>query len=255
MEAGIAINDDGRAVSAMGVDFRDTRNAGRPDLLITALINESFPFYRNLDKKLFSDATYSSRIGSATLLFSGWGVGIYDFNNDGRKDVFAACGDVQTNAEVYSSRKSKQSSLLLLQGADGRFESLPVGTPALGRGAAFADLDNDGRVDVIVTALGDSPRLIQNTGAVAHWLDIELQGRSSNRDGLGTVVHISTRDGEQWNHATTAVGYASSSDKRVHFGLGQQTVVDRVEIRWPSGTRQILNNVRSDQRLSVTEAK
>jgi hypothetical protein len=253
VRAGVAFNDDGRALSSMGVDFRDVDNDGRPDLFITALVNETYPLYRNLGKGLFADFTYRSRVGAATAKTTGWGAGIYDFDNDGRKDLFCANGDLNDNAEALSQTASRQRNLVLVQLANGTFDPVPVGPPARYRGAAFADLDNDGRVDIVVSRLGEKPLVLRNTSAREnHWLGLKLVGKRSNRDGIGAVVHIKTSTGEQWNHVSTAVGYASSSDIRVHFGLGTASRVT-VELRWPDGLMQQLGQVEADRYLTVRE--
>jgi hypothetical protein len=252
--AGVAMNDDGHALSSMGVDLRDIDNDGRPDLFITALANETFPYYRNLGKGLFTDVTYQSRVGSATLALSGWGAGIFDFDNDGRKDLFAACGDVQDNTELFSSRKSRQPNLLLLNRGDGTFAPDAIGPPAMHRGAAFADFDRDGRVDVVITRIGDRPLLLRNTmGSGRHWIGLKLEGVRSNHDAIGARVHIVTASGEQWNHVTTSVGYASSSQREVHFGLGKDDSVKLIEILWPSGALQRIENSAADRYLTVKE--
>lgn len=247
MAAGIGMNDDGKALSSMGADFRDVDNDGRPDIFITALINETFPLFRGLERGLFLDITYPSRIGAATLPYSGWSAGIYDFDNDGRKDIFAANGDVNDNTERYSSRKSRQPNLMLWQQADGTFRSELLSTPAWHRGAAFGDLDNDGAIDIVVSRLGERPVLIRNQPpAGRHWLGLKLIGK---RHSIGARV----RADKQWNHATTTVGYASASDSRVHFGLGDRTAVSELEIFWPSGQRQILRDFAIDRYLTVRE--
>ncbi|MBL8179091.1 MAG: CRTAC1 family protein [Bryobacterales bacterium] len=239
--AGVAMNDDGRALSSMGVDFRAMAGP-LPDLFVTALSNETFPLYRNRDGASFSDATYASQIGRATLPYSGWGTGIYDFDNDGRKDIFAACGDVQTNTELHSSRKSKQPNLLLLAQTGGTFQPREIAAPAWHRGAAFADFDGDGRVDIVVTRLGEAPLLLRNTmGAGRNWIAFQLQGSKGNRDAIGARVRIVTAAGEQWNHVTTSVGYASSSETLVRFGLGSNDAVQAAEIYWPGGGHTKLN--------------
>jgi hypothetical protein len=255
MEAGVAMNDDGRALSSMGVDFRDVDNDGLPDLFVTALTNETFPLFRNLGKGLFADVTYATKVGAATLALSGWGAGAYDFDNDGRKDLFAACGDVQDNTEVYSSRKSRQPNLLLWAREAGRYEAAEVGPAGMHRGAAFADFDGDGRVDVAVTSIGRPAVVLRNVaGPGNHWVAFRVTGTKSNRDGLGARVKIETAAGTQWNHATTAVGYASASEKVVRFGLGRERVVKAVEVTWPSGVVQRLEAIEGDRVVEVKEA-
>ena len=253
-EAGVAFNDDGRALSSMGADFRDFDNDGRDDVFITALANETFPLFRNLGAGLFNDVTYPMRVGASTITLSGWGAGVYDFDNDGRKDLFAANGDVNDNTELFSSRKSAQACLVMWN-RGGTFAAEEVSAPAQHRGAAFADFDGDGRVDVAVTRLGGQPVILGNrTGAGNHWLALRLEGTRGNRDGLGARVRVTLPSGaQQWNHATTAVGYASASERLVRFGLGKEAMAQRVEVRWPGGVVQVLANVKADQVLAVRE--
>jgi enediyne biosynthesis protein E4 len=248
LAAGVAVNDDGRTLSSMGVDFRDMNNDGRPDLFLTAIAHETYPLYRNLGKGLFADFTYRSRVGAATMATTGWGSGIYDFDNDGRKDLFAANGDLNENAEG-----ARQNSTVLMQRADGTFEAAPAGPAGLNRGVAFGDLDNDGRVDVLISRLGERPVVLRNAAAAGnHWLGLKLVGRAGNRDALGAVVHLRSAAGEQWNHVTTAVGYASSSDVRVHFGLAKDTRAS-IEIRWPDGRVSRQDVPQVDRYLTVRE--
>jgi hypothetical protein len=237
LEAGVAYSDDGKAVSSMGVDFRDYGNDGREDIFVTALSNESYALYRNLDLLHFTDMTYSSRIGAQSLPWAGWGAGMFDFNNDGFKDIFTANSHVMDNIELTTSRHSRQPNSIFLNKGDGTFDLTVLGSEALHRGAAFGDLDRDGRVDVVVTRLNDSPLVLRNI----------------YRDAIGARVHIVTAQGEQWNRVTTAVGYASSSERTVHFGIGGAQRIDRLEVDWPSGTKQVLEDLPVDRHLSIVE--
>ena len=254
MEAGVALNEDGRALSSMGVDFRDLDNDGRDDLVVTALANETYPYYRNTGHGLFKDLTYRSRLGAQTMALTGWGVGVYDFDNDGRKDIFTANGDVNNNTELFSNRESKQRCTVFWQREANRFEAQQVGEPAWHRGAAFADFNGDGLVDVAVARLNAVPALLLNrTGSGRHWIGFLLTGTRSNRDGIGARLHLVSASGEQWNRCTTAVGYASSSERVVRFGLDRDQRVKRVEIDWLSGTKQILDDLPVDRIVKVRE--
>jgi enediyne biosynthesis protein E4 len=254
LEVGVALNDEAKATSSMGADFRDLDNDGSEDVFVTALASETFPLFLNLGHGIFRDMTYPSLVGSLTLPLKGWGIGIFDFDNDGWKDVFTANGDVRDNTELLSSRKARQQNLLLLNDGKGRFKGQLIGAEAQHRGAAFGDFDRDGRVDVVVTRLNESPVLLRNTmGAENHWIGLRLVGNRSNRDALGARVLIRNGQTKQLNHVTTSVGYASSSEPTVHFGLGTSTEVEQIEIEWPSGTRQNLKRVVADQYITVRE--
>jgi hypothetical protein len=256
LQAGVGLNDDGKALSSMGVDFRDLDNDGREDLFVTALANETFQVFRNLGRGRFSDATYPSRVGTISMPVSGWSMGIFDFDNDGSKDVFVAAGDVQDNTEMLSSRKSRQQNLLLLNDGRGVFAGSSVGPAAMNRGAAFGDFDRDGRVDAVVTRLNEPPVLLRNVmGAGSHWLALKLTGVKSNRDGIGARVTLRSGGVTQVNHVTTSTRYACSSEPAVHFGLGSNRLADRIEIEWPAGLRQVLTNVPADSYLTVREGQ
>lgn len=253
--AGVAFNDDGRALSAMGADFRDLNNDGREDLFLTALTNETFPLFVNQGGKQFLDRTYASLVGKATLAFSGWSAGIFDFDNDGWKDLFAACSDVQDNTEQYSNRASKQRNLLLRNQGNGMFATATIGEAARHRGAAFGDLDGDGQVDAVVSRIGEAPLVWRNTmGAGRHWLGLRLKGTTSNRSAIGALVELTEMGGKkQVNRVTSAVGYASASTLAVHFGLGSATGVKEVVVKWPGGKEQRVEVGKVDRYLEVVE--
>jgi hypothetical protein len=249
LPAGVAVNDDGRAISSMGADFRDYDGDGLPDIIVTALSGETFPVFRNQGKGFFRDATYPSRVGLLSFERSGWGVALFDFNNDGWKDIFAANSHVSDHTDRY-----RQSNSVFVNAGNGTFEEATAGellvSRAAHRGAAFADFDNDGRIDVVVSALGSPAELWQNESEPRnHWLVLQLEGTRSNRQALGARVRI----GGRHNQATTSVGYGSSSPAAVHFGLGDLETVEEIEIRWPSGAVQTLTKVTANQVLQVKE--
>lgn len=254
--AGVAYNGDGRAISSMGVDFRDYDNDGWEDLIVTALSNEGFALFRNLGRGSFLDVAQAALISSASLRLSGWSAGIYDFDNDGSKDVFTANGHAQTNVERASSLESRQPLSVFRNRGDGRFDPSAIGERSLYRGAAFGDVNLDGKIDVVVTSLNEHPVILTNTTETGnHWLRVRLHGHRSNRDGIGARIRVITESGSQWNHVTTAVGYAGSSEPEVHFGLGRNTMVRRLEISWPSGAHQLLENLPADKRMEIEEPR
>ncbi len=261
LRAGVAYNYDGRAASNMGADFRDIDNDGKPDLVVTALSNETFSLFQNMRAGTFVDATYRSRLGRLSLPWGGWSVGIFDLNNDGLKDIFTANSHVMDNQELYSSRTYRQPNSVFVNLTGAAFADARDGSgkdfwgARAHRGCAFGDFDNDGRIDVVVSSLNDPAEFLRNiSDRRQHWLELLLTGKRSNRDAIGARVRVTSASGRmQFNHVTTSVGYASSSSRRVHFGLGDESRAQSIEIRWPSGTIQVLRNVSADQLLRVTE--
>ena len=245
----------------MGADFRDLDEDGRPDVFLTALSGDKFPLFLNTAEGFFVPATHRAGLGFATVRMSGWGTGAYDFDNDGRKDLFSANSHLNANVEAYGHHRYRQPNAVFRGIGDGRFRDATAETGAAmqraraHRGCAFGDLDNDGRVDVVVSVIGEPPEVLYNmTAGGGHWLGLRLGGTKSNRDGIGAAVKLTGESGRvQYNHVTTAVGYASGSDKRVHFGLGADRTAREIEIRWPSGVRQVLKDVSADQVLEVRE--
>jgi tetratricopeptide (TPR) repeat protein len=265
LAAGVAVNDSGRPVSGMGVDFRDYDNDGLPDLIVSALEGETYPLFRNLGKGFFADFTWRSGLGAETVKRSGWGLGFFDFNNDGFKDLFTVNAHVNDNIELYNQQTYRQSNSVFAGAGSGMFlgasrdASADFQVKRAHRGCAFADFDNDGRVDVVTTSLNEPAELFRNesapvSGEAGHWLAIRLVGVHSNRDGIGAKIKLITADGAaQFNHVTTSVGYGSSSSRMAHFGLGKEAFVKRIEIRWPSGVTQTLLDVRADRILTIRE--
>jgi hypothetical protein len=257
LSSGVALLNAGAPVSSMGVDFRDYDNDGLPDIAVTDLANETFPLFHNLGKGMFEDATYPSRLSLLTAPRSGWGDGFFDFNNDGWKDLFSANSHVDDNVELFEATQYKQANSIFANLGDGTFQDVSshagkdFQVAEAHRGAAFADFNNDGKIDVVVSALGAPGELWENVSPVQNnWIILKLVGTKSNRDGIGARVRI----GSQYNHMTTAVGYASSSHFGVHFGLGNKQKIEEIEIRWPSGIVQVLKDVKPNQVLQVRES-
>jgi hypothetical protein len=261
VEASVAYTDNGVPVSSMGVDFRDWDNTGRPGILVTALGGETFPLFHNDGNGWFNDDSYKAGIGFRSFQMSGWGAGIQDFDNDGYKDLFTANSHVSENADIDGQQHYRQPNAVFRNMHDGTFHDVSnEAGPALQiraahRGCAFGDLNNDGKIDVVVSAIGSPAELLYNTSTNNnHWILIRTVGVKSNRDGIGTRIKITGASGfVQYNHVTTAGSYASSNDPRAHFGLGADKVIKEIELRWPSGSVQLLHNVKADQILTVTE--
>jgi hypothetical protein len=263
IEAGVALRDDGSAIAGMGVDFRDFDNDGLPDLVVSGMINDGFLLFRNPGKRaLFEDFGQRSGLQAATRQLTGWSLGMYDFDNDGWRDLFLALSHFPA-LEPYIGRTAALPNRVFRNLGGRRFEDVSSGAgadfqqAALHHGAAFADFDNDGRVDAIVTTLDGAPKLFHNiTPDAGHWIALRLRGVKSNRQGLGAVVAATLTDGRTlYGHATTSVGYASSSEALVRFGLGAQKGIRQLEVRWPGGGRQIIRDVAVDRVIDIEEGK
>jgi hypothetical protein len=256
LEAGVAYPDAGKAIAGMGCDFRDFDNDGLPDLVVTGMVNDTFLAFRNLGKSmLFEDFTAQSGLARATVHLTGWSVGVFDFDNDGWKDLFAANSHFPRLERQLGADPELANSVYRGVGK-GRFEpgQLPS-RKAFYRGSAFADFDLDGRVDAVVTALNAPVAVLRNVSSGnAHWIGIRLKGTASNRQGLGARVRVDLPGGGSiYNHATTSVGYASSSEAVVRFGLGARSSVAGIEVRWPSGRVQRVEDIRVDRVIDVAE--
>ena len=257
--AGVGFNEDGKTFAGMGVDFADYDNDGRPDVVVTDLSNERYRLFRQGADGSFQDVTHASGVGAATMLFAGWSTRFFDYDNDGWKDVFVAQGHVMDTIEKTSPNLSYLQPPLLLRNEAGRFARVVPGEafqkPWAGRGAAFGDLDDDGDVDIVVSSVGQRALVLRNDGGSrASWLGIRTVGTKSNRDGIGCRVKVVTPLGlTQHFTVGTAAGYLSASDRRLIVGLGAERAARLVEIRWPSGTVQKLEDVPAGQMVLATE--
>ena len=261
LETGVALPEHGNLISGMGVDFRDVNNDGYPDISVVALDNETFPLYQNTGKGAFTEVTASSGLTRLTNTMAGYSPHIADFDNDGWKDIFVGRGHVQSPAmaersmidqpnTVFRSNAGKDWTDLTVEAG---FNAQP---PRRHRGSAFGDFNHDGKLDLVVTALSAPAEIWMNDSADGnHWLEIAPQGTRSNRDGIGARIRVVAGGLAQFNHVTTATGYASSSAGPVHFGLGSSKKADEVEIKWPSGALQTLKDVAADRILHVKEPK
>jgi hypothetical protein len=255
--AGVAVTDTGRPSSSMGVDVQDYDNDGWQDIHFTALTGETFPLFHNDSAKnpgTFVDVTQPSGLSMRTVRLSGWCTVLADLDNDGWKDIFTANSHVNDRIGDFEALEFRQPNSLFLNDGRGHFADATASglesASAAHRGCAVADFNADGRLDVVVVTLGADAELWQNdTPTGRHWLMVRLVGTRSNRDGIGAQVTV----GNQVRTMTTAMGYASSAHAGLHFGLGDAAGAIRVEVRWPSGVRQTVENVKVDQRLEIKE--
>ena len=255
LRMGVAYNENARVGSSMGCDAKDFNNDGTVDIFYNNLMGQVWQLVRNRGD-LFQFYSSVSQIRKLSMPFSGWSTGFIDYNNDGWKDIYSSNGDVD-----MVNAKSPQHDTMF-ENVDGKTfadVSDQMGHDFLRkgyqRGSAFADLNNDGALDIVVTSLNETPRILMNSGATGnHWLLLNLVGHKSARDAIGARVKVTTASGRVlYNHVAISVGFMSSSDKRVHFGLGNDAKVSAIEIRWPSGTQQVVTGVSADQVLTVDE--
>jgi enediyne biosynthesis protein E4 len=259
--AGVAVSADGLFEAGMGTDAADATGSGRMDLTVTHLDMQLARFYQNLGDQTFDDATLRSKIGYATYHMSGFGTRFMDYDNDGARDLFMANGHVLDNIQRYhADTRYAEPKLMFRNNGHGVFENVSdlLGSdfrlPRVSRGAAIADFDNDGDLDILVNNNGQAPQLLRNDGGNSnHWLQILLIGTKSNRDGLGARVRVSAGNLILHDQRKGGMSYQSAQDPRLHFGLGLHSTVDAIEIVWPSGRVIRLVNVKSDQIIAVKE--
>jgi enediyne biosynthesis protein E4 len=259
--SGIAVSDDGKAEAGMGTDAADINRDGWLDVFVTHLDLEHARLYRNLGDGAFEDATFDAKLGYATFKYSGFGTLFIDYDNDGARDIFMANGHILDNIELFHPEtRYAEPKLLYRNNGSGLFENVSgkagsdLQLPRVSRGAAAADVDNDGDQDILISNNGQEPQLLLNEGGnKGHWLSIALAGTRSNRDGVGARVKIVSGDFVSHDQRKGGRSYQSAHDGRLHFGLGSRNKVDLVEIRWPGGSVDTLKNVGVDQVITVKE--
>ena len=265
--AGVAVSGEGKPEAGMGTDAGDATGHGHLDLVVTHLDFEQARFYRNNGDGSFDDATFAAKLGYATFHLSGFGTRFMDYDNDGARDIFMANGHILDNIElVHADTRYAEPKLMFRNTGRGVFENVSgrlgadFSAPRVSRGAAVGDFDNDGRLDILVNNNGGTPQLLRNsrTGTPdlkehGHRIEILLMGTKSNRDGVGARVRVTAGDLVQYDQRKGGMSYQSAQDPRLHFGLGNKTRVDSIEIRWPSGALTTLEKVDADQIIAVKE--
>jgi len=262
--SGFALNDEGREQAAMGIAVGDYNRDGRVDFHITNFSDDYNTLYRNDGDASFSDVSFAAGIANVTIPFLGWGTGFLDFDNDGLLDIFVANGHVYPGVDKQDWGTTFAQRPLLFRNLNGtKFEEVPPATGSglavvvSARGAAFGDLFNDGHIDVVLNVIDSTPVLLRNVvNNSNHWLGIRLVGGpKSPRDAIGSKVFVTTGAIRQRGDVFSGGSYASSSDPRLHFGLGTATKVDKVEIQWPSGTKEEIRIPSVDRIFTVVEGK
>jgi hypothetical protein len=260
LPSGMAFDDQGRSFAGMGIAFDDYDNDGWPDIFVNALSYQKYALFRNT-KGSFEYVSGPSGVGRISLLHSGWGAGLVDYDNDGWKDLFVGQGHSMDTIQKTQPALSYFEPLALMRNVEGKFDDVgersgaPFRKALAARGVAFGDLNNDGFLDIVINCNSQPAVLLQNSGGNRnHWLIVNTIGTSSNRDGMGAALRLVTADGmEQSTTVQTAVGYLSASDKRVHFGLGLNRSAKLLEISWPSGVIQRIEGAPADKVLTVRE--
>jgi hypothetical protein len=258
--SGLAYNSDGKEMSSMGVAVGDYDNDGKPDLFVTTFANDNYVLFHNEGKGAFADLSYPSQIAEKTIPYLGWATFFLDYDNDGWKDLFDASGHVYPQMDGRSRETYRQPLQMFRNLHNGKFAevSKEIGLANLermsARGGAYCDYDNDGDVDFVVSNIDDRPQLLENEGGnSANWLEMKLQGTKSNRDAIGAQVKLSAGGLVQYDHVRAGGSYISGNDLRLHFGLGKQPQADSMEIRWPSGQAERLQNIKANRILTIRE--
>ena len=261
--SGVAYDVSGTVHSNMGVDCGDYDNDGHLDFLVTAFHRELAACYRNFGGGIFEDVTRRSGAGEGSYNHVKWGCSFVDFDNDGFRDIFVACGNLYDNVEEFDRTTSYRARNALLRNqGNGRFVNVSeqsgdgMAPKEVSRGAAFDDLDNDGRIDVVVLNSRSAPTILRNESVTNnHWIQVRLQGTKTNRDGVGAHVRVVAGDLAQVDEVHAGRSYQSHFGTRLHFGLGKHDRVDRIEVRWIGGGVDVLENVHPDRCITIVEGK
>jgi hypothetical protein len=262
--AGIGFSEDGVARAGMGVDAADYDRSGQPSVIISNFANQMVSLYHNEGNGLFVDEAPQSEVGRATLVTLGFGCFFFDYDNDGWPDIFVADGHIEDQIERVQKRVSYAEPAHLFRNlGGGKFQEVTAqmgqafAAPRVARGAAYADIDNDGFLDVLVTTNAGPAFLFHNEGGSNHSLRLKLVGTKSNRDGIGAVVRVNSGSNQdkQWKMLRSGSSYLSQSELVLTFGLGTETKADSVEIQWPSGTVDKFSNVNAGETVTVEEGK
>jgi hypothetical protein len=262
--SGFALNDEGREQASMGIGVGDYNRDGKIDFYVTNFSDDYNTLFRNEGEASFSDVSFAAGIGNVTIPFLGWGTGFLDYDNDGFLDIFVANGHVYPGVDKQDWGTTWAQRPLLFRNLNGsRFDEVPAATSSgladviSARGAAFGDLFNDGHIDVVLNVMDSAPVLLRNVIKNSnHWLTLKLVGGSkSPRDAIGAKVFVTAGGARQRDDVFSGASYASSSDQRLHFGLGTSTKVDKVEIHWPSGAKEEIRIPAVDQIFTVVEGK
>src|SRR5580658_758336 len=265
LTAGVAFGEDGVARGAMGVDVADYDRSGRQHLVVGNFANQMIGLYHNEGNGLFVDEAPRSPIGRSSLLSLTFGLFFFDYDLDGYPDIFAANGHIEEQIGRVQPKVQYEEIPLLFHNegkrGKGQFENVTgrmgaaFNRPVVARGAAFADYDHDGDLDILVTTNDGPAYLFRNDGGNRNnWICVRLVGRKSNRDGIGAVVRIVGKSGKQWNMVRSGSSYCSQSDLALTFGLGSDPAVEAIEIDWPSGEKQKLGGTAANQFLTIDEA-